>query len=246
MLYYHKLNGDFMKIMTFNVQHCLDYKRNKIDTSFFVDAIGKYAPDVCGLNEIRGKGPRIGYTDQTKALGDGLGYYRYFAEAIKVGGKNPYGNAIVSRFRFKATETIPIPDPVKKTEKAGYETRCVLKAIIKTEDKEICFLVCHMGLVHDERVNAVNTICNIIDKTELPIVLMGDFNTTPDDVVLKPLYDRLYDTDGKAVRKGCYTYASYEPKVKIDYIFYRGLECKSVETIEEIYSDHFPIVAEFE
>ncbi len=231
--------------MTFNVQHLLDYKKQKINVNFFVDAVGKYSPDVCGLNEIRGKGPRIGYTDQTNALADGLGYYRYFAEAIKVGGKNPYGNAIVSRYPLEDAETVPIPDPVNKTENGGYETRCVLKTIIEVDNKKVSVLVCHMGLVHDERVNAVDTICKIIDETELPVILMGDFNTTPEDSVLKPIYERLSDTDATADEKGDFTYASYDPKAKIDYIFYRGLECVSVKTIKEIYSDHFPIIAEF-
>ena len=42
------------------------------------------------------------------------------------------------------------------------------------------------------------------------------------------------------------TYPSDKPDVKIDYIFYRGLKCLQTETIQEIYSDHLPIIAEFE
>lgn len=234
-----------MKIMTFNVQHFLDYKRNKIDINFFVDTIKKYNPDVCGLNEVRGKGPMIGYTDQIKTLGNGLGYYRYFAEAIKVGGKNPYGNAIVSRLPLECEETILIPDPSVKNENESYESRCVLKANIEIDCKKICFLICHMGLANAERVNAVESLCRIIDEIDIPIILMGDFNTTPDDVVLKPLFERLSDTDESSVKKGQFTYASYAPQKKIDYILYRGLECVYAETINEVYSDHFPIIAEF-
>lgn len=231
--------------MTFNIQHCLDYKRNKINIPLFVEAINKYGADICGLNEVRGKGHLFGYTDQTNALGDGLRFNRYFAQAIKVNGTGPYGNAIVSRFPFKATETILVPDPDDKNDDGWFESRCVLKSVIDVNGKDVCVLVCHMGLENSERVNAVKTICEILDKTDIPVILMGDFNTTPDNEVLKPIYKRLNDTDEIAQKKGAFTYASYKPEKKIDYIFYRGLTCKNVTTITEIISDHFPIIAEF-
>ena len=235
-----------MKIMTFNIQHALDYKKQRIDTEFFVDAIKKYGADICGLNEVRGKGPLFGYTDQTNAIGDSLSFNRYFAQAIKVHGTSPYGNAMVSRFPIVSAETVLIPDPINKRPNVKYESRCVLKAAVDADGREICVLVCHMGLSDEERKCAVKTVCGLLDETKIPVILMGDFNTTPDDAVLKPIFDRMNDTDALAPVKGMKTYPSYDPDIKIDYIFYRGLECKNVKTITEVYSDHFPIIAEFE
>lgn len=235
-----------MKIMTFNIQHCLDYKKHVIDIDLFVDTIKKYAPDVCGLNEVRGDGPLDGYTDQTNLLGDKLGWDRYFGEAIKVKKTSPYGNAIVSRYPLKSAETIKIPDPMFRIERASYETRCVIKAIAEIDGSDICFLVCHMGLAKSERKNAVKTICNLIDEINIPVILMGDFNTEPNDAVFAPLFERLNDTDEKAETPNMATYPSDAPKKKIDYIFYRDLICKNVKTISEVVSDHLPIIAEFE
>ncbi len=234
-----------MKVMTFNVQHALDYQKQVIDTDLFIGAIKKYGADICCLNEMRGEGPIDGYTDQTNAIGDGLGFYRYFGEAVKIGGTSPYGNAVVSRFPFKSAETVAIPVSPDKTDDEYYEPRCVIKAVAEIDGKDICFLVCHMGLSDKERIEAVKTICKLIDGTDLPIILTGDFNTTPDDSVLEPIYERLCDSDEKAENKGVFTYASYSPEIKIDYIFYRGLECLYSRVITEIYSDHFPIIAEF-
>ena len=232
--------------MTFNIQHALDYQKQIIDIEFFVDAIKKHSADICCLNEVRGEGPIEGYTDQTNAFGDGLGFYRYFGEAIKVGGTSPYGNAVLSRFPFKSFETIAIPETDDRIEESNYEPRCVIKTITEIEDKEICILVCHMGLSNAERIDAVKTLCEIIDCIETPIILTGDFNTYPEDDVFKPIYERLLDADEKSDKKGVFTYPSYSPEIKIDYIFYRGLECVSSKVITEIYSDHFPIIAEFE
>lgn len=235
-----------MKIMTFNIQHCLDYKRNRINIPLFVDTIKKYSADICGLNEVRGEGSLFGYTDQTNALGDGLSFNRYFAEAIKVNGRGPYGNAVVSRYPLKFTETVKIPDPDDKNDSGCFETRCVLKSVVDIGGNDLCVLVCHMGLEKSERINAVNVLCRVIDKIDLPIILMGDFNTTPDNDVLKPLHERLNDTDALSETGGAFTYPSYNPEKKIDYIFYRGLTCKKATTITQVVSDHFPIIAEFE
>ncbi len=235
-----------MKVMTFNIQHALDYQKQIIDTDLFVDAIRKHGADICCLNEVRGEGPVDGYTDQTHAIGNGLCFYGYFGEAVKVGDICPYGNAVVCRFPFKYSETVAIPVSPLKEEDEYNEPRCVIKVITEIDGRDICFLICHMGLSDKERVEAVRTVCDLIDGTDLPIVLTGDFNTTPDDPVLSPIYERLSDSDERADKKGVFTYASYSPEIRIDYIFYRGLECRYSHVITEIYSDHFPVIAEFE
>ncbi len=234
-----------MRVMTFNILHGLDYTKKIIDLDLFVRSIKKYGADVCGLNEVRGEGPLDGYTDQTNALGDGLGFNRYFGQAIKVDGTSPYGNAIVSRFAFKSAETILIPDPDYKDDESPFETRCVVKTITDVDGKDICFLVCHMGLVESERKNAVETLCRIIDATQTPIVLMGDFNAEPHDPILTPLFDRLNDTDAKASIPQAKTFPSDNPNIKIDYILYKDLECVGATTVTEVISDHLPIVADF-
>lgn len=235
-----------MRIMTFNIQHALDYKRQIIDIDFFVSAVKKHGADICCFNEVRGEGPIDGYTDQTNAIGDGLGFHRYFGEAIKVGGTSPYGNAITSIYPFKSAETILIPITLDRSEDSNYEPRCVIKAMADINGTEVCFLVCHMGLSNAERKNAVETLCKLIDEINSPVILTGDFNTFPQDKVLEPLFERLYDSDKKSATNNMSTYPSYDPQTKIDYIFYRGLKCTESKVITEIYSDHFPIVADFE
>ena len=61
-----------MKVMTFNVQHCLDYQNQIIDIPLFADFIKEQNVDICALNEMRGEGNWEGYTDQTNALGNSL------------------------------------------------------------------------------------------------------------------------------------------------------------------------------
>lgn len=241
-----------MRIMTFNIQHAFDYLNQKVDIGLFINKIKGFNVDICGLNEVRGEGPLDDYTDQTNTIANGIGYNRYFGEAIKVKGTSPYGNAIVSNVPFKSVETVIIPDSEETDEinrdgePVHYESRIIIKAVFEENGKDFCVLVTHMGLAVSERKNAVEALCRIIDETEMPIILMGDFNSTPDDEVLLPLFERLEDTDKLSSKPDAPTYASYDPSIKIDYILYRGLKCSGAETVEEIISDHFPIIAEFE
>lgn len=235
-----------MKIMTFNVQHFLDYKNQVIDFELFAGYIKKQDADFCGLNEVRGEGPLKGYTDQINTVADKIGCERYFGEAIKVMGTSPYGNAFVTKHKIKSVSTIKIPSPVIRLERASYESRCVIRSVVEIDGRDIMFLVCHMGLAKSERKRAVNAICRILDESDLPCILMGDFNTTPDNGVLEPIYARLEDTDACVVNKGHATYPSDSPRDKIDYMFFRGLTCKKCVTLIDVVSDHLPIVAEFE
>ena len=235
-----------LKVMTFNIQHALDYQKQVIDFDLFINAIKKYGADVCGLNEVRSDGPLEDYTDQTTAIAEGLGFNSYFGEAIKVQGTSPYGNAVVSKFPFKSVETFAIPDPKSKRGKHSFESRCIVKAVINFEGKDLCLLICHMGLNLSEQKNAVKTICGLLDDIKTPVILMGDFNTTPQSKVLLPLRERLKDTDELNPVKNHGTYPSDKPENKIDYIFFRDLKCLKTETIEEIFSDHLPIISYFE
>ena len=229
-----------MRVMTFNIQHALDFKNKVINTDLFADAIKQNSVDICGLNEVRGEGPVEGYTDQTNTIADALGYNRYFAQAVMVEGTSPYGNALVSKYPIISSETVPISKVRFKLLFKYHEPRCVLKAVVDIRGKKVCIMVCHMGLSGGERKMAVKTIGNLLDSTDLPVILIGDFNTTPDDKVFTPLFKRLKSVDTSEP-----TFPSDKPEIKIDYIFYRGLDCVYSETVKDIYADHLPVIADF-
>ncbi len=234
-----------MKFMSFNIQHATDYIRQVIDLPYFAKEIARLNPDFLGLNEVMNEGDDEEYTDQVKFFTEALGWNGFFGLGAMIDGNNPFGNAVLTKHTIKSVENFQIPDPEDKSEPAYYESRCVIKAIVEVDGVDVCWLVCHMGLAHLERVNAVEVIVKLIDKTDMPIVLMGDFNIEPDGEVLLPIRERLLDTaEISDSAKEC-TYPSDKPFKKIDYIFYRGLECLGAETLPDVIADHRPVVAEF-
>lgn len=228
-----------MKIMTFNTQHCLNYIERYIDFDIMAKAINDQGADIVGLNEMRGKSEHPDYAEQVEKLSEltGLKYW-YFAEAIKFNGVNPYGNGFLSRYPIVSAETVMIPDPDPKTGKNYYETRCILKAKL---EGDITVLVSHFGLNDDEAENAVKTV--VENLAEEKCILMGDFNLTPDDKILKPIFERMKDT-AELFTEPQLSFPSDKPDQKIDYIFVsRDVEVISAEIPPVVASDHRPHTA---
>ena len=233
-----------IKFMSYNTQHCLNFITREIDFDIIADTIKKCEADIIGLQEIRDEGQDADYQPQAKIIAEKLGYhYYYFAEAIRFGGVNPYGNAIISRYPIISAETIMIPDPEIKKYDGYYETRCLLKATIDVRNG-LNVLVSHFGLNPDEQENAVETVVSNMPKEHC--VLMGDFNMEPDNQILNPIMQGLQDT-AKFFSTYKLSFPSDTPKVKIDYIFVsKDLKVEYADIPEIISSDHRPHVATIE
>ena len=96
-----------------------------------------------------------------------------------------------------------------------------------------------------ERIAAMN-------PEELPMILTGDFNVTPEDPVLGGLNTKMLDARKTALKTDSRaTFNAWGKSASIiDYTYYSGFsECAEFETIVRQYkgvlyiSDHYPIVA---
>ena len=231
-----------MKIMTFNTQHCQNFRTGKIDFAVMADAIKKCGADIVGLNEMRSLGKDADYKDQTAELSrlTGIENY-YFAKAIDVSGPNPYGNALLSRLKILSAETVMIPDPVPKPENSLYETRCILKASL---EGGLTVLITHFGLNGDEQENAVLSVLENLENERC--ILMGDFNLTPESALLDPIRAKM--TDASSLFKApLLSFPSDKPEIKIDYIFVTpDIKVTGADIPEIIASDHRPHTASVE
>ena len=258
-----------LKIVSYNIMSGRTYTTPPMrNFDFAADVINDISPDIIGLNEV-GKHATAGFPavdmedEVSEYLGKKTGMYHYFAKAVEFGGHG-YGNALLSKYPIKSAKTVIIPNPETEKEeyKGYYETRCVLVAEI-----DVCggitVLVTHIGLVPEEKQNAIETVLSLVKTIKTPVLLMGDFNMTPDDELLKPFYDALCDTaQGKSephtwpsdVKKYV---GDYETKIKnikennasrkIDYIFASShFETNSVEVYQSTASDHMPYIAYLE
>jgi endonuclease/exonuclease/phosphatase family metal-dependent hydrolase len=229
-----------MKIMSFNTQHCNNYLEQKIDYQIMANAINEVGADIVGLNEMFDQGSEFGRQTEKLAELTGLKYH-YFAKACAIGDEGEYGNGFLSRYKIVKSKTITIPDPEPRKYKGYYETRCVLVAEL---ENGVTVLVSHFGLNPDEQENAVKTILENLPKEKC--VLMGDFNVSPDNEVLKPIREKMTDVASIFSDEGL-SFPSDNPKIKIDYIFVSSdLKVNYAEVLPIVASDHRPHIAEIE
>ena len=231
-----------MKIMTFNTQHCQNFRTGKIDFAVMADAIKKCGADIVGLNEMRSLGKDADYKDQTAELSrlTGIENY-YFAKAIDVSGPNPYGNALLSKFKILSAENIMIPNPPHNPENSLYETRCILKARL---EGGLTVLITHFGLNGDEQENAVLSVLENLENERC--ILMGDFNLTPESALLDPIRAKMTDASS-LFKTPLLSFPSDKPEIKIDYIFVTpDIKVTGADIPEIIVSDHRPHTASIE
>ncbi len=236
-----------LKIGTYNIQHGvlhqarLDRGEVTVDLSAVAEVLREHAPDVCAINEIYGDGD---FGNQPKALGDALSLHSAFTHAIDH-RYGRYGNALLSRFPIHSVTRVPLCVPKEQRQEGiKYEDRVLLIADILVEDQPLTVMVCHFGLAEDEQTLAIDTIIDEASRATAPLVLMGDFNLTPDS----PLYARLaevFEDSAALTSDPLLTFPSHAPDRKIDYVFTKGnIKATKVISPAVVASDHLPIFVE--
>jgi endonuclease/exonuclease/phosphatase family metal-dependent hydrolase len=232
-----------IRIMTYNVHHCNPPSKSKtgeIETSAVAEVIRKQNPDIIALQEIDDHTRRSGPFNEAKDIAVKLGMYFYFAKAIDYAGGG-YGVAILSRFPISEEVTYRLPSSADTTS----EHRVLAAAkIILPGGKSIRF-----GCTHLDVKNAANRELQVQDITRialsdnLPFIVGGDFNDTPES---KPI--QLLDAGFHRTCHECApTIPSGQPVSNIDYIAFLNsapFTVVSHEVIEDSYpSDHLAVVA---
>lgn len=220
------MSGTKLLVMTYNIHSGKD-----INGRYSLDKIIKFiqcvSPDVLALQEINENRVRGFQISQIKRE---LNYYLHFGSNMELHG-GQYGIATLTKLPIIKKEHIILPSLM--------EQRGMIHSTIFIEDQNINIYNTHLGLSNLERYGQLNIINKFIKKHSLksnpPILLLGDFNTT------MPLYNRslLYDTDTHVLP----TIIGFDKK--IDYILVsHHIKVLNFEVIKVEYSDHFPLLAE--
>lgn len=224
-----------------NASELIETWQKNVNLEQVADVICQYDCDIIGLNEVRGAGDSPYYSNQAELLGKMTGREFAFAKAVEFSGEGSYGTAILSRFPIKSCETIRIP-PMKELQ--NREPRIFLKAVLLVPE-EVTVFVSHFGGHPKEQELAVETFLREIEDISTPVILMGDFNTTPDSGRLDSIYEVMEEAFFKDNR---FTFPSFHPVRKIDYIFAnhkkKNIHFSKQEVIPKIISDHYPLFTE--
>lgn len=244
-----------LTIGSYNICHCADFSLKEgnnipVDVAKIANLISP--TDITGVNEVYEKStsnPLL--RNQTEELSKLSGHkYTAFGLGKEFDWGDSIGNAVLSKYPIVAVEKIEIPAPTeserRENENDWYEDRIIVKATVDV-GRKIDYITTHFGLNLLEQERIVDAIVNILDKCENPVVLCGDFNTTPHSEILAPIYKRLTSAADVVGKTNEFTLDSFNPYITLDYLFLsKEFKVLSYDVIKVIASDHFPIRAEVE
>lgn len=238
--------GTELLVASYNIQHGIYFPARlesgdrTVRLSNVSELLAKTAPDLCGINEIYGEGSAFG--DQPRQIAQALGYHYCFAKAIET-ANGPYGNALLSHFPIVEAHAHAIetdPDTIKPP-RLYHENRVLLETLVDVDGVPLTVLVCHFGLNVEEAAEAVRVIEAVLARVQTPVLLTGDFNTTPDSAAISRLRTRLSDL---FAGREALTFSSNSPEKQIDYIFAsRDIKPLCAYAVPMVISDHLPVFA---
>ena len=219
-----------VKIMCFNVQHCvgmdtiLDYDRT-------ANVIIAQQPDIVAIQELDSMTGRSGRKYQLEELANRTNYYLVFGKAIDYDGGG-YGVGILTKEQPLSTKRIPLP---------GEEPRMLL--LVELENYVIACT--HLDLEEDARLASVPLIIEEANYWQKPFIIAGDLNDNPDSQVLKKLKKYFTINSGNE-----YTFPADKPNECIDYVAtFNNCQVKTIESVvvdEPEVSDHRPLLVKLQ
>lgn len=227
-----------MRIATYNVHKCRGLD-GRVRPERIAKVIAALAADVVAMQEV--------LQDQAEHLASELKYSYCFGEN-RLHGKQPYGNATLSRFPFGEINNYDLTH-------AGRERRGVLRSDIRTPNHQLVhFFNVHLGTAFLERRYQGRELIGprILAQLGLtgPRVIVGDFNEWTRGLCTDLMSAEFAAGDLKRFSRSARSYPGILPMLKLDHIYFdRTMELKSLELYRSrtalIASDHLPMVAEF-
>ncbi len=198
--------------------------------------------DIACFEEISSRDLRAGFRDQPEYLAKKLGFaHRVYGENVSElkGILATQGNAVISRFPILSHRNHPLYRMDQKQEQRG----CLEVLIDLGNGRKVRVFVTHLSLKAEESTRQIEEIWALIEKSEEPVILVGDFNSRPGSARIKWLKQRMTDTTSNLNT----TYLN-KPDVKIDYHFIKGAITGGTAWItgfDEGYSDHGCLINDY-
>jgi endonuclease/exonuclease/phosphatase family metal-dependent hydrolase len=228
-------------VLTYNIYHGEDANGGS-NLDAVAGIINSLEPALVALQEVDNKTGRAKELDLTAELSLRTGMQGIFGKAMDYGGG--YGEAVLSRHPVIETKNNLLPH----TSKA--EPRAALKVLIELPGgMKIAFVGTHLDHQRDQsnRMMQAKRIIELYENYDLPIVLAGDLNATPDSDPINLLGRQWSDA---AQDNSQPTFPSVKPARRIDYIMYKPkgrwkvVEVRVID--EKVASDHCPVFAVLE
>lgn len=220
--------------------------------------------DIVVLNEVDFSSFWSGHFDQAKVIAQEAGY-SYLAEQRNADIAIPFcsvrfGNAILSRYPISETRFIKFPNSSRIQELFGGDTKYGLLCTVDLPGGDSIRVFAVHLTVHSEalRAESARIILRIQDESDIPLLAMGDFNSTlsgypgahidrsGDNAIDLLFASELFTTFPMEtpLEPKEFTFPSEKPDRVIDWIFVSSpWKIMEKKVLSSELSDHLPVVA---
>ena len=244
-----------LRILTYNVHKGFSAGNRHFILHRLKDALVRADADIMFFQEMQGEHKQH---EQNQEDWPDCSHSEFIAEDIWpyiAYGKNAlyesghHGNAILSKHPLIRWENINV-SPL------SWASRSILHGVIKLPDLEGEFhIICiHLGLIKMERKQQFQVLCKRIEEhvpATAPLIIAGDFNDWTERAE-KYFYQHLNLKEAHQTlhNKHARTWPAWLPILKMDRVYYRGIQPVSCErpkyNLWRRLSDHAPLLATFE
>jgi endonuclease/exonuclease/phosphatase family metal-dependent hydrolase len=196
-------------------------------------------PDIVGLIEVDTGSIRSRKVNQAEKLASDLGMNTSYE--TKYGSKSL--NKMLPIVRKQGNAFMAAPRV--HGEKFHYFDTGIKRLIIELEMQDVAIFLVHLSLKYRHRHLQLRRLYDLIEVTEKPVIVAGDFNTFwgGNEIYLFMKAAGLTSANPDGIP----TYPSRAPRKELDFILYqKGIEVTGFDVPQVKYSDHLPLVCDFE
>jgi len=196
-------------------------------------------PDIVGLIEVDLGSYRSGKENQAQVLADKLGHYHAY--------KSKYGqSSLTARFPiFNMQGNAFLTRDTITNEHFHYFEKGVKRLVIELELENLTIFLVHLALSSGARHDQLGDLYSLVKETRKPHLVAGDFNSRwgEREIRLFLAATGLRSAAPSAVP----TFPSWAPRRNLDFILHsRDIEVTGFDAPQVTYSDHLPLVCDFE
>ncbi len=239
-----------LRILSYNVHSCSGMD-GVVSPHRIARVLEREAPDVIALQEVDVGRQRTDFDDQARRLARYLGMHVHFSPALQI-EEEQYGDAVLSRFpmRLQRADALPYRKHWLVDEPRG----ALWVKIELGSGRHLHLFNTHFGFGRRERLDQAEALCGTDwighPACQGPVVLCGDFNTTPGSAVYQRLTRQLRDVQvGLQDHRRRKTFPGTHPFGYIDHVLINDqIEPTAVRVpthyLARVASDHLPLVVD--
>jgi endonuclease/exonuclease/phosphatase family metal-dependent hydrolase len=196
-------------------------------------------PDVVGLVEVDTGSIRSRRVNQAEKIAADLGLRTSYE--IKYGERSI--NQLLPIIRKQGNAFLAAP--WVHGENFHYFDTGIKRLIIELELEHVAVFLVHLSLKYRHRHLQLRKLFDLIEATQKPVIVAGDFNTFwgENEIYLFMRAAGLKSANTRHLP----SYPSRAPRKELDFILYQeGIEVTSFDIPQVRFSDHLPLVCDFE